>query len=173
MNKFFLLSLSVLVLAVTSCSKTKKLAKQHDDLLDTYVTLKRDMPEAQVSMDGEKVKVVLPEAVLFTINSAEVNREYYPVLGKMAAILNKYPKTNILITGFTDITGTAAYNNNLSLKRAESAKSILQEYKVKSNRMFTWGLGASNPIADNDTESGRNQNRRVEYVILYDYKEGK
>lgn len=166
----FLAAISLVTLVATSCSRTKKLAKQHDDLKDTYETLKQDMSEAQVSMEGEKVKVVLPEAVLFTINSAELNKDYLPIMAKMAAVLNKYPKTSILVTGYTDATGTGDYNLELSKKRAESAKAILIENKVCENRILTWGLGPKNPVGDNNTVEGRKQNRRVEYVIMYDYK---
>ena len=162
--------MTVATLGMVSCSKTKKLAKQHNDLKDTYETLKQDMAEAQVSMEGEKVKVVLPEAVLFTINSAELNKEYLPIMGKMAAVLNKYPKTSILITGYTDATGTDDYNLGLSKKRAESARTVLIQNKINANRVFIWGLGSKNPVADNNTVEGRKQNRRVEYVIMYDYK---
>jgi outer membrane protein OmpA-like peptidoglycan-associated protein len=171
--KRILLFASLIVVTLASCSKTRKLARQHDDLLDTYQTLKKDMPEAQVTMDGEKVKVVLPEAVLFNLNSAEMNTAYFPMLRKMAAVLNKYDKTSILITGYTDVTGTEAYNTELSKNRAENARAVLLKDKVAPGRIYTWGLGAQNPIADNKTEMGRKQNRRVEYVIMYDYKEGK
>lgn len=173
MKKVLFLSMAIVALAFASCSKTKKLAKQHDDLKDTYETLKREMSEAKVTMEGEKVKVVLPEAVLFKINSAELNQDYMPILGKMAKVLNKYKKTSILITGYTDATGTDAYNNDLSKKRAESAKKVLLDNSVKDNRLYTWGFGSKNPIAENKTEEGRKQNRRVEYVIMYDYKEEK
>ena len=169
MKKILFLS-AIVAISLSACSKTKKLAKQHDDLKDTYETLKRDMSEAQVTMEGEKVKVVLPEAVLFTINSADLNKDYLPILGKMATVLNKYGKTSILITGYTDATGSDAYNLDLSKKRAESAKAVLLDNKVKASRIFTWGLGSKNPIADNKTDDGKKQNRRVEYVIMYDYK---
>jgi outer membrane protein OmpA-like peptidoglycan-associated protein len=160
----------ILTLGLASCSKTKKLAKQHEDLKDTYETLKKEMPEAQVTMNGDKVKVVLPEAVLFKINSADMNRDYFPILEKMANVLNKYDKTNILITGYTDATGTTEYNEQLSKKRAESARDVLVNDKVNTNRIHIWGLGPKNPVASNDSEEGRKQNRRVEYVIMYDYK---
>lgn len=160
----------VLTLGMASCSKTKKLAKQHEDLKDTYETLKREMPEAEVTMNGDKVKVVLPEAVLFQINSAEMNKDYFPILAKMSNVLNKYSKTNILITGYTDATGTNEYNEQLSKKRAGNARDVLVNNNVKTSRIHVWGLGPKNPVADNKTEEGRKQNRRVEYVIMYDYK---
>jgi outer membrane protein OmpA-like peptidoglycan-associated protein len=121
-------------------------------------------------MGGERVKVVLPESVLFKVNDAELNKEYLPILQKMATVLNKYDKTMILITGHTDITGTEARNMELSKQRAENAKKVFIDFKVKPARMYTWGRGASEPVSDNNTEAGRKQNRRVEYVIMYDYK---
>jgi outer membrane protein OmpA-like peptidoglycan-associated protein len=163
----------MLTLGMASCSKTKKLAKQHEDLKDTYETLKKEMPEAQVTMEGDKVKVVLPEAILFKVNSADMNSEYFPILTKMSSVLNKYKKTNILITGYTDITGTTEYNEQLSKKRADNARDLLVNNAVKSSRIYVWGLGPKNPVADNKTEEGRKQNRRVEYVIMYDYKDVK
>jgi len=172
MKHILFLSFALIALGLASCSKSKKLARQHNDLIDTYETLKKELPEAMVSMADEKVKVILPDDVLFAVNSAEINESYLPVMKKIAKILNKYPKTNILITGFTDITGTVEYNNSLSIKRANSAKSELINNKVKDRRIFTWGLGPKNPIATNETEIGRRQNRRVEFIVMYDYKEG-
>lgn len=172
MKRIVLLSMALGMLSLGACSKSKKLAKQHNDLMDTYVTLKQELPEAEVSMADEKVKVILPEAVLFALNSSVIVDEYLPVMKRIAGILNKYPKTNVLITGYTDITGTVTYNNALSIRRANSTKEELIRNKVKPGRIFTWGLGPKNPIADNKTEVGRRQNRRVEFVVLYDYKEG-
>ena len=174
MKRIFTFAIAALAITIASCGGSKKITKeQRNDLKDTYESFKRELPEAIVSMDGDKVKLVLAEAVLFKINQSDINQDYVPSLGKMAKILNKYPKTNILISGFTDITGTEEYNKNLSEKRANSAKSILVNNNVMSNRIHAWGMGAKNPIADNDTELGRKQNRRVEFVIMYDYKEDK
>jgi outer membrane protein OmpA-like peptidoglycan-associated protein len=128
------------------------------------------MPEAIVTMDGERVKVVLPESVLFNKNSADLKQEYFPILKKMAAVLNKYERTTILISGYTDITGTEAYNMELSKKRADNAKQEFIDNNVKATRMYTWGRGPKDPVGDNSTEAGQKQNRRVEYVIMYDYK---
>lgn len=175
MKKTYVLAVAALLsLILASCSHSKKLtARQRDDLKETYESLKKEMAEAKVTLEGDKVKVVLPEAVLFTINSADINKGYLPILAKMASILNKYSKTDILVTGYTDATGTETYNNDLSRKRAENAQNVLLNNQVQASRLHIWGLGSSNPIADNKTEEGRKQNRRVEYVIMYDYKEEK
>jgi len=172
MKKILFLAISILItFTMMSCHHTKKLTQQqHNDLEDVYNSLKKDMPEALVTMQGDKVKVVLPESVLFDINSSDINKEYMPILGKMAGILNKYPKTSILISGYTDISGKEAYNNELSKKRADNAKQVFVSNNVKGNRMYTWGRGSKDPIADNGTDAGRAQNRRVEYVIMYNYQ---
>ncbi|KAA5535012.1 OmpA family protein [Taibaiella lutea] len=172
MNRISLIISAVLVaIFAVSCSHSKKMTKQHHkDLQDVYTTLKNEMPEALVTMSGERVKVVLPESVLFKVNDAELNKEYLPILQKMATVLNKYDKTMILITGHTDITGTEARNMELSKQRAENAKKVFIDFKVKESRMYTWGRGATEPVSDNNTETGRKQNRRVEYIIMYDYK---
>src|SRR5690606_36356710 len=125
MKRLFFLSLAIVAIGFTGCSKSKKLAKQHDHLLDTYKTLQKELPEAKVSMNEDKVKVVLPEAVMFGLNQSDILPAYLPVMKRISGILNKYPKTNILITGYTDITGTVAYNNSLSIKRANTTKDIL------------------------------------------------
>lgn len=165
---------ALLAVILSSCSHSKKLSSnQRNDLKSTYEALKRDMTEARVTLEGDKVKVVLPEAVLFRINSAEINKDYLPILAKMATILNRYNQTDVLVTGYTDATGTDSYNIDLSRKRAESAKNVLLANEVNAARLHVWGLGAANPVADNATDEGRKQNRRVEYVIMFDYKEEK
>lgn len=172
MKRIIIYTLSILFLfSIASCKSSQKITKQkHKDLTDVYQSLKAEMPEAMVTMEGESVKVVLPESVLFQKNSADLNKEYFPILAKMAHILNKYDKTSILISGYTDITGTESYNMELSKKRAENAKQVFVDSKVNASRMFTWGRGPKEPVGDNNTAVGKQQNRRVEYVILYDYK---
>jgi outer membrane protein OmpA-like peptidoglycan-associated protein len=154
---------------LASCGNKKKLARQHNDLLDTYQTLKDDLPKAGVTMTGEQVAVIFPEAILFSFDSATVRPEYYTAFEKMAMVFNKYPRTNILITGYTDTIGTEQYNNALGKRRAEAAKGLLIQYGVKPRRIYSWGLGTKDPVGDNNTMEGRQQNRRVEFVILYDY----
>lgn len=156
----------------TSC-KTKKhvTAKQRKDMKDVYQTLSKSLPEAKVSMEDDKVKVILPEALLFEVSSSVVNTSYLPSLAKLAGVLNKYPKTSVLITGYTDISGGLEMNERLSWERAESTKAALLQNEVKNRRIYTWGFGPKNPVASNETFEGRQQNRRVEFVILYNYQD--
>jgi outer membrane protein OmpA-like peptidoglycan-associated protein len=167
----YCLVLTLATLLCFACGSSKKITtKQKSELQETYESIKKEMAEAEVTLLDDRIKVVLPEAVLFNINESDIHKEYLPILTSMGKLLNRYPKTSILITGFTDNTGTDALNNTLSQKRAESAATVLEKAGVDKGRLHTWGLGKRSPIADNKTETGRKQNRRVEYVILYNYK---
>jgi outer membrane protein OmpA-like peptidoglycan-associated protein len=81
-------------------------------------------------------------------------------------VLNKYPDTNILVEGDTDNTGSDDYNLRLSERRAQSVADYQKSLGVAGSRISTVGLGESNPVASNDTEDGRRQNRRVEVAIF-------
>ncbi|WP_158605937.1 OmpA family protein [Taibaiella sp. KBW10] len=175
---FLLLALSTLfaVSATTTSCKAKKkttTAKQRSDMKAAYESLSKSLPEAKVTYEDDKVKIVLPEALMFEVNSAIVNDSYLPSLAKIAVVLNRYPKTSVLVTGYTDISGSLQMNEKLSWDRAESAKAALLQNEVKNKRVYTWGFGPKNPIATNETFEGRQQNRRVEFVILYNYQDQK
>jgi outer membrane protein OmpA-like peptidoglycan-associated protein len=88
----------------------------------------------------------------------------------LAGVLTKHPKTSILVTGYTDATGSDELNNKLSWLRAESAKAELLQNSIKNKRVYTWGFGSKNPVATNDTPEGRTLNRRVEVIVLHDYQ---
>ena len=178
MKKYLFLLLSAGALGMSSStlsscgSKAKMTERQRTELEDIFQMLKRDIPEADVTMDQNRVKVVLPEALLFDVNSSVIHNSYKPTLAKLALALNKYQKTSVLITGYTDISGSKEVNDELSWRRAESAKQVLVNNNVRFKRIYTWGFGSKNPIATNATAEGRMQNRRVEFVILYDYQGG-
>jgi outer membrane protein OmpA-like peptidoglycan-associated protein len=97
----------------------------------------------------------------------------------MAEVLKKYEKTEIMIEGHTDNKGAEDYNQKLSERRARAVEKRLQELGVKGARLTTKGYGLQQPIASNDSEAGRQENRRVEVIILADQelkeeaKEGK
>jgi outer membrane protein OmpA-like peptidoglycan-associated protein len=86
-------------------------------------------------------------------------------LTKLATILNKYDDTNILLAGYTDSTGSDEYNLELSRNRAHSVADYMVIQNVNSERFSVYGYGESDPVATNDTEGGRAQNRRVEIAI--------
>jgi outer membrane protein OmpA-like peptidoglycan-associated protein len=115
---------------------------------------------------GDNITLDMPGNVTFAFDSAALNPQFNAVLDKVAQTLTEFDQTVIQIAGHTDSTGTHAYNMNLSQQRAGSVKSYLAGRGVPSQRMQTIGAGPDHPIADNSTEAGRAENRRVEITIV-------
>lgn len=164
-----LLFLSAIAL-LASCAASQKSGSSHTYMKKQYKELKKALDDAEVSIVEDSLKVIFPNHVLFATNSDVLKDEVRPTFTRFAEVLNKYNKTKILVTGYTDNTGTDQLNNALSEKRAVSGKQLLQENNVAADRMFTWGLGSRHPLAANETEEGRAKNRRIEFVILYNVK---
>lgn len=120
---------------------------------------------ATVERVGEGIKVTFDSGLLFSINSSNLTPEMRNTLKEFAATLKEYPETNVLIDGHTDSTGTEKHNMNLSEQRANSVSSYLSSQGVASSRLGIRGFGESQPIANNGTEAGRKQNRRVEVAL--------
>jgi outer membrane protein OmpA-like peptidoglycan-associated protein len=115
---------------------------------------------------GDNLTLSMPGNVTFAFDSAKLNPQFDPVLDKLAQTLIEYNKTVIQIAGHTDSTGSHEYNMKLSLQRADSVKAYLASHGVPAARLVTLGAGPDYPIASNDTEEGRAQNRRVEITIV-------
>lgn len=92
----------------------------------------------------------------------------YPSLTILGNVLKQAPEWSLKLSGHTDNTGTAAFNLNLSKKRAEAVKKYLVSLGIAPERITTEGLGSTKPIASNDTKEGRDMNRRVEFFIIKD-----
>ncbi|AAV82403.1 OmpA family protein [Idiomarina loihiensis] len=120
----------------------------------------------KVIRDGDNLRLQLPSNITFATGSANISQSFNPVLDDVARVLKKYEKTTMLIEGHTDSTGSAEYNQQLSLNRANAVRNNLVGNGVDSRRVTTEGYGESMPVADNDTESGRQLNRRVELRIV-------
>lgn len=128
--------------------------------------IKQTLPGAEVERVGEGIKVTLPESMVnFAFDSSELTSFAKTNLDKLSDVLKNNPDTNINIYGHTDSKGTDEYNKSLSDRRAASVKNYLISRGVASSRMFTMGMGEGEPIATNDTDAGRAQNRRVEFAI--------
>ena len=128
--------------------------------------IKEALPGAQVARVGEGIKITLSENLVnFAFNSAELTSSAKTNLDKLATVLINNPDTNINIYGHTDNKGTAQVNQKISENRANSVKNYLISKGIASSRMITMGRGFSEPIASNDTDAGRAQNRRVEFAI--------
>ncbi|RMH52501.1 MAG: OmpA family protein [Zetaproteobacteria bacterium] len=117
---------------------------------------------------NENLKITMNSEVSFDFDSAELKPAFRATLDKVADILARYPRTTIRITGHTDNIGSAAYNLELSRRRAESVAWYLEDHGVDRRRIHTEGRGESQPRADNRTEAGRQLNRRVEILIAPD-----
>ena len=121
--------------------------------------------EIDVINTGNELIVRMPEAILFATDSAQLNSQLRSDLFVLADSLNKYPQSIVTVTGHTDNTGTAAYNQDLSERRAWSVASVLQSGGVAGSRINVVGAGESQPIATNQMVAGRAQNRRVDITI--------
>ncbi len=103
---------------------------------------------------------------LFAVNSSTLLPGAQSELQRVATVIRQYPETNIQIAGHTDSTGSEDTNRRLSEQRAESVKTALIGMGVNPSRLTTLGYGESRPVASNNTEGGRQQNRRVEVRIV-------
>jgi outer membrane protein OmpA-like peptidoglycan-associated protein len=132
--------------------------------------LEKDLEGAEIERVGEGIKITFREGIQFALNSAELSETSKTNLTDLAETLKKYDDTNILIEGHTDITGTREYNMVLSEKRAESVADYLKDLGVAGKRVTIEGYGPDQPVADNDSDYGRQQNRRVEVAIFANEK---
>ncbi len=113
-----------------------------------------------------EVRVDLPADVLFDFDEADIRPDAAGALTRLATVVRGYPSGRTLLEGHTDDVGQEAYNRALSERRAEAVKRWLVEREgIEAARLETRGWGESRPVADNDTDEGRQKNRRVEVVI--------
>ncbi|MCP5207926.1 MAG: OmpA family protein [Hahellaceae bacterium] len=124
--------------------------------------------EPEVVVDETGCNAVLVETVSmdlhirFPNNSSIIPKSFYPEVEKVAAFMKQYPDTKAVLEGYTDSKGDDAYNLMLSERRANSVQNILiNKFAISADRLTAEGKGEANPIASNDTEAGRDQNRRV------------
>lgn len=114
---------------------------------------------------GQSLIVTMPEGILFDVDSAAIRASLQSDLRALARNLNQYPNTDVQVLGHTDNTGSAAYNQDLSLRRAQAVLGVLLEVGVAPSRVSAIGRGEGEPVATNLTPEGRAQNRRVEVII--------
>lgn len=131
--------------------------KLRQELLNTGV---------QVQEADGQIYLIMPGNITFDTNDASIKPGFEPVLNSIAKVIKEYSKTLVYVNGYTDSTGSAATNNALSMMRANSISNYLRTQGVDANRLIANGYGSSNPIASNSTAAGREQNRRVEIVLV-------
>jgi outer membrane protein OmpA-like peptidoglycan-associated protein len=108
----------------------------------------------------------MPSNITFDFDSSTLKPQFTPILDNVAQTLTQYNQTVVEVAGHTDNVGTDSYNQALSERRANAVAAYLGSRGVMQQRMITVGAGESRPIASNDTESGRAQNRRVEITLV-------
>lgn len=116
----------------------------------------------QVQRNGDNLTLIMPGNITFASSSADISSSFYPTLNSLVKVFKEFNKNGIDIVGYTDSTGSAQLNQDLSNRRARSVAAYLEGTGVQASRISSYGAGSSQPIASNDTASGRALNRRVE-----------
>lgn len=119
-----------------------------------------------VTRDGDNITLNMPGNITFATNSADLNAGFFDVLNSVGLVVNEFDQTVIEIAGHTDSTGTEEYNQQLSQRRASAVGTYLGTRSVRSDRIITVGSGEARPVATNDTDAGRQANRRVELTLV-------
>jgi len=135
---------------------------------DLEKNLAREIQSGQAKvekMPNDVVKITMTSATAFDTNSTDIKPGFYTTLDKLSNVVVTYGKTTLTVVGHTDNVGSDKYNQDLSLRRAHSVAHYFEGKKVDPVRMAVSGKGESEPVASNNSESGRQQNRRVEIYV--------
>jgi outer membrane protein OmpA-like peptidoglycan-associated protein len=116
-------------------------------------------------LENETLKIDIASEVSFDFDSASLKSAFTPTLNKVADVLQRYPKTVIHVVGHTDSVGSESYNQRLSEQRAQSVVDFFGSRGIDPNRLYAFGRGELEPRATNETEAGRQLNRRVELFV--------
>ncbi len=119
-----------------------------------------------VHRNGDNITLNMPGNVTFATDSSDLSPQFFDVLTSVGKVMDEFDKTIVEVAGHTDSTGSDAYNQTLSERRAESVAQYLRTQEVNPQRLITIGLGESMPVADNGTDAGRQLNRRVEITMV-------
>ena len=130
--------------------------------------LRREMQGTGVEVvrQGDNITLDMPSAITFAFDSSSLNPAFHGTLDRLANTMNEYGQTIIEIAGHTDSVGTDSYNQTLSVQRAQAVANYLIARGVNRERIIVTGAGESRPVASNDTEAGRADNRRVEITLV-------
>jgi outer membrane protein OmpA-like peptidoglycan-associated protein len=127
--------------------------------------IKQSIPGAVVERVGEGLQVTFESGLMFDYDSDVLRPAAQENLATLASSLDKYPNTDIIVVGHTDNRGSDTYNMSLSERRAAAAVNYLVSRGVARTRLRGAGRGETEPVASNETDAGRQQNRRVEVAI--------
>jgi len=144
-----------LALTITACQNLGGLTRQQVNVLKSQ--------GFKLSNDGWFLG--LSEKLLFNYNKSSIKPETVDKITAIGQQLNRVQISHLQLNGYTDSTGSASYNRDLSLKRAQAVAEPLIKGGIPANDIKTVGMGQDNPIADNNTEAGRSENRRVAIIV--------
>lgn len=171
-RKSVLILISFILLAGYACKSRKQTESFpsreafSNPSVDSQLTVIRQLlPEAETELVPKGIKVTLASKVLFGVNSSSLSSPAKEQLATLAGVLNKFPDTQVLVEGHTDVTGTTEYNQTLSEKRAVAVKDYLVSQGINAARITAAGYGEQRPVATNSTPEGQERNRRVELFI--------
>lgn len=119
-----------------------------------------------VTRIGDNITLNMPGNVTFATDSADLNADFFQVLNSVSTVLKEFNQTVVEVAGHTDSTGSDAYNQALSERRATAVAQYFTAKNISMNRLITVGMGESRPVADNGTANGRQANRRVEITMV-------
>lgn len=119
-----------------------------------------------VTRIGDNITLNMPGNVTFATDSSDLSPAFFDVLNSVGKVLGEFEQTVVEVAGHTDSTGSESYNQSLSERRASSVSSYLKSQGVISQRLIVVGMGESYPVADNNSASGRQANRRVEITMV-------
>lgn len=140
-----------------------------DQRRDFEKALADEIASGMISVEklpNNQLLVRMTGATTFEVDSDQIQPGFYSTMDKISAIVSKYGKTELLVAGHTDSTGSAEHNQLLSERRASSVQRYLEADGVIPQRIAAFGYGKNQPIASNDTENGRRLNRRVDITIV-------
>ena len=137
-----------------------------------YMDVQEDKLRAQlqgtgvgVTRIGDEIILNMPGNVTFASNSSDIKSDFYNVLNSVSLVIEEYDNTVVEVAGHTDSRGNETYNQSLSEQRASSVGQYLRSQGLEHGRLITVGFGESRPVSNNDTDTGRRQNRRVELTL--------
>lgn len=136
---------------------------------DLEKVLRPELDQGDITIQklpNNQLLISMTGATAFQVDSAAINPGFYSTLDKIANVMNRYGKTAVVIVGHTDNTGSAAYNQKLSERRAQSVETYFLQDGVIPDRVTAHGLGDRDPRASNDTPEGRALNRRVDITVV-------
>ena len=125
-----------------------------------------DRTGVSVTRIGDNITLNMPGNITFATDSSGLNADFFDVLNSVSLVLNEFKQTVIEVAGHTDNTGTDAYNQQLSERRASAVGAYLRTREVLADRIIELGMGEARPVTTNDTPDGRQQNRRVELTLV-------